>query len=190
MNIYFIKDERGPIKIGISCDINKRITGMQTSNPYKLELLLYIQDCKYTEKQLHLMFNKYRIRGEWFEPAPELLEFIDKIRLENPKSFDGRDYVDTGKYDQDFEDRQMSIQWRIFKVKPYSVDEKIFLLNNYKNMSVTELADRLDRSEKSIIKQLSSLITGEYNYKESYDYYLINSQNHDDRVEVYYNYKI
>lgn len=78
--IYFIKDTKNnTIKIGITGNIKNRMSALQTSSPYKLELIKLIDGDINKEKELHLRFDKYRLSGEWFESSRELLEYIDSL---------------------------------------------------------------------------------------------------------------
>lgn len=71
-HIYFVRSGKtGPIKIGISHNVCKRIAMMQTGNPNKLYLVTSIpiesrKQAEALEKWLHRKFKKQRIRGEWF----------------------------------------------------------------------------------------------------------------------------
>jgi hypothetical protein len=77
--VYFIQSVNGgPIKIGKSDDVKRRILDMQTANPFRLRLLLVLSDDKATEKEMHDAFIDLRIDGgEWFRPETELLDFIE-----------------------------------------------------------------------------------------------------------------
>lgn len=78
--VYFIQGEcGGPIKIGYTTDLKKRITSLQTGYPDKLELLLAFPGNPGLEKTIHKMFDPYRLNGEWFRSAPEVLEKIQKF---------------------------------------------------------------------------------------------------------------
>lgn len=82
--IYFIRmGEDGPIKIGRTRDVQERLAGLQTANPYKLSILATIVAPTILELQIHAYFNEYRLEGEWFEPQPEVLEFVDLIKSSN-----------------------------------------------------------------------------------------------------------
>lgn len=76
--IYFVQEgEDGPIKIGMAADPAGRLGSMQTGNPR----MLYVRRVlahggRIDEERFHQMFAAYRIRGEWFHPVPELLEFM------------------------------------------------------------------------------------------------------------------
>ena len=75
--VYFIQDistER--IKIGVSNNPVYRMQRMQLSE--QTVLLLAIKGSYALEELLHKKFKKHRIHGEWFEPAEEILYFINQ----------------------------------------------------------------------------------------------------------------
>lgn len=78
--VYFIRfGDFGPIKIGKTCrDVRVRLSIIQLSCPEQLHLLATISepDESNCEESLHERFAHLRIRGEWFDSAPELTEFI------------------------------------------------------------------------------------------------------------------
>lgn len=82
--IYFIQYGKDDfIKIGYTeNNVLDRMQALQTSSPYKLNLLGVIEGDELTEKSLHEKFKKYHIRGEWFKSGKELLQFIDQRSFE------------------------------------------------------------------------------------------------------------
>ena len=77
--IYFIQNELTKnIKIGYSNDPEKRIKSLKTSIPENISILKVINGSRIEEKQIHKMFDKYRITGEWFYENKEILEFIKR----------------------------------------------------------------------------------------------------------------
>jgi hypothetical protein len=77
--VYFIQSDAGPIKIGHSdVGARSRLSQLQTSSPIGLKLLKVLPGTIKLERELHRKFAQYRLRGEWFQPSPELLEFIKK----------------------------------------------------------------------------------------------------------------
>jgi hypothetical protein len=73
---YFVQvGTDGPIKIGQTIDVQKRLSMLQTGNHEEMRLLLVLPD-RSAERELHRRFTSCRLRGEWFKPAPELLSFI------------------------------------------------------------------------------------------------------------------
>jgi len=68
-------------KIGRTNNVQKRLSGMQTGNPYELELILSIKtNSPFTlETSLHTKFKDKLIRGEWFKLSDKDLKIICKI---------------------------------------------------------------------------------------------------------------
>lgn len=70
--VYFVKNNQGALKIGVTNDIEKRMRAFRTANCIEPELIHKI-DCNsrleayQTEKSLHNTFAEYRISGEWFD---------------------------------------------------------------------------------------------------------------------------
>jgi hypothetical protein len=93
-NVYFIRHgdpakPDNPIKIGKvgSNSIRGRFISMQTSNPYKLEILFIAPaDSRYSEGKVHRMFKKHRILGEWFEPHEDIVKFIKFMKEDRDKT--------------------------------------------------------------------------------------------------------
>lgn len=80
--VYFISNGKGAIKIGSAMNLRKRLNGLQTSNPDKLEVLAAIPALGQEEFDLHQKFAHLRLNGEWFRAEPELLTFIDALPKE------------------------------------------------------------------------------------------------------------
>ncbi len=82
-SLYFIRSgKEGPIKIGIGYDPSKRLVECQVGNPEELRLLGskdIAGNAKIIEGEIHKKFKHLHIRGEWFTPAQELLDFIAGI---------------------------------------------------------------------------------------------------------------
>lgn len=77
--IYFMQgDDGGPIKIG-KCKTAPlyRLSSIQTGYPFgKLGFAGLFRGPSRNESELHRRFDSFRIRGEWFRPEQELVEFI------------------------------------------------------------------------------------------------------------------
>lgn len=79
--VYFVlAKESRKVKIGTAYDVKHRMSGMQTDNHEKLELLFFTEGDFRLENYFHQLFHKHRIRGEWFHLNEEIIAFI-----ENPK---------------------------------------------------------------------------------------------------------
>lgn len=78
-DLYVVRHEHGFIKIGLSNDPWSRVSSLQTSSPYDLELWLVVSAifAQDVEKRLHREFSEFHIRGEWFDITENrLLEFL------------------------------------------------------------------------------------------------------------------
>jgi len=73
--IYFVK-ANDRVKIGYAVNPLSRIKSIQTSSPYKLEVLLIIEGTYEVERELHKLFHEYRRTGEWFEYGDRLESFV------------------------------------------------------------------------------------------------------------------
>lgn len=68
--------EGGPVKIGVTRDPVQRLKTLQTGNPETLRGLAAWRVLPGEERLIHDDFASVRIRGEWFHPTPELLEYV------------------------------------------------------------------------------------------------------------------
>lgn len=77
--LYFILEaQSNSIKIGVSKDVEKRLSQLQTSNAFPLLLIGRMQNRIDLEKNLHEKFKKYRLKGEWFSTNVSLIEYISE----------------------------------------------------------------------------------------------------------------
>jgi len=80
--IYFIQAVNGgPIKIGVTQNIHKRLDSLQTASPYQLRVLALIRGGQRLEQEYHRHFHMYRLSGEWFEPAQPILAEVERINV-------------------------------------------------------------------------------------------------------------
>ncbi len=91
MKIYFIQQgELGPIKIGISENLERRFGTARTFSPYSLRVLAIMKGSRKEEKQLHQKFRKEKLNGEWFCPSKKVIQYIQTLKGNNldycPKS--------------------------------------------------------------------------------------------------------
>lgn len=71
--VYVVQSgDDGPIKIGFSNDIKRRLLQLQGSHPYRLRLLASFVGGEALERRLHEKFKFHRMQGEWFESGPVL----------------------------------------------------------------------------------------------------------------------
>ena len=88
-HLYIIQSKQnGAVKIGISKNPKKRLAQLQTGSPFKLKLILIIENRSDLEKKLHNDLKSFRIRnykGEWFlyDGLPSLPDWIyEKLDLD------------------------------------------------------------------------------------------------------------
>jgi hypothetical protein len=84
--IYFVQfGADGPIKIGRARNVAARLVSLQTASPVELVLLGVVPGSVEKERVLHSLFRPLRVRGEWFRPEAELLEFIaEQLSYQTP----------------------------------------------------------------------------------------------------------
>lgn len=80
---YFIRGADA-IKIGRSGHPETRMSDLQGASPSRLELLLKVPETILAEGEAHATFKHLRMHGEWFQPAPDLLDFIEGLKAKGP----------------------------------------------------------------------------------------------------------
>lgn len=77
--IYLIRcAETNTCKIGFSLNPQKRLSSLQTSNPYPLELIAAFEGTTLDESLLHARFSEYKLNGEWFTYNQEIQDYFDE----------------------------------------------------------------------------------------------------------------
>lgn len=79
-DVYFVQAKvLRLVKIGFASDAGDRLRTLQVGSPDELHLIgfIYSNNAKALEAELHTRFSDHRHHGEWFQPAPELLAFIE-----------------------------------------------------------------------------------------------------------------
>ncbi len=77
--VYFIGAADGPVKIGVSHNVSKRLATLQTAHPVQLFVLATAGGGIAAERHYHAWFAGHLLRGEWFERSPELVAEIDRL---------------------------------------------------------------------------------------------------------------
>jgi hypothetical protein len=78
--IYVIQaGEGGPVKIGRTVNPAERLKTLQQASAAPLIGVACWRGLAVEEKQLHTEYTHAHLRGEWFEPEPELLEFARRM---------------------------------------------------------------------------------------------------------------
>lgn len=88
--IYFVQPiEGGPIKIGCTSNINRRLAQLKSHYGRPVRLLGYLHGTERTEREMHRRFAHLRIgRTEQFQASKELLDFIGKGIYDLPEDPD------------------------------------------------------------------------------------------------------
>lgn len=81
--VYFAqRGDNGPIKIGVSGNVKARVSALQTAVAEPMRLLASVVGTRAMEAEIHSHLHAHRLKGEWFNPAPELLAYIAEIPKE------------------------------------------------------------------------------------------------------------
>jgi len=78
--IYFIGPDDGPIKIGLSNAPLERLACFQIGSPVTLKIHALTKGDFAAEQAYHARFAAHRLHGEWFNPHPDILAAIDRLR--------------------------------------------------------------------------------------------------------------
>lgn len=78
-SLYLIHDTvQNALKIGRSRNPQARLAQLQTANCNRLSMLYSIKGMGYLEKELHQMFGKIRLNGEWFENDGSIIKYFGR----------------------------------------------------------------------------------------------------------------
>lgn len=78
--IYFARAATGQIKIGSTGYMEDRLAGLRGQSPVAIDLLLVIPGDRRREFQYHAQFAPHRLHGEWFDPHPDIIAEITRLR--------------------------------------------------------------------------------------------------------------
>lgn len=77
--IYFVQRlDGGPIKIGTTIRLSVRLKQLEATCGHPLKVLGIVDGSFADERALHQRFDYSCVGGEWFQPGPKLLEFIER----------------------------------------------------------------------------------------------------------------
>ena len=74
--MIYVAKANDAVKIGYSRNPLIRISSLQTSSPYEIDVLLVIDGSIFDEHSLHKRFSHLRMAGEWFKFNGEIRDFI------------------------------------------------------------------------------------------------------------------
>lgn len=83
MTVYFVSAKGvsdAPVKIGMTADLDQRLSGLQTSHHEELEVVASLAGGRETESYLHEALAASHIRGEWFSRTSEVEAAIARAR--------------------------------------------------------------------------------------------------------------
>ena len=69
----------GKIKVGFSVSPQARLRGLQTGNHEPLTIIKAVPGDRKREQEVKNHLSQHKLRGEWYEPAPEVLQFIEQL---------------------------------------------------------------------------------------------------------------
>lgn len=78
-SVYFMSC-RSAIKIGYAKDPHRRVQAHQISQPHKVGLMVTVPGGRELEREYHRRFAAYRLRGEWFSDAQDILDEVKRLR--------------------------------------------------------------------------------------------------------------
>jgi len=121
--IYFIQEgTEGPIKIGYtSKSVRTRMATLQTASAQKLRLLATAEGTQKDESMLHARFSACHIKGEWFKPSVDLMNYIFPVPKIDHNKNDGTEIRQS--YDKISKEIE-NMAWE----RGYSLDYLIFNL--------------------------------------------------------------
>ncbi len=71
--LYFVgAGGSSPVKIGITTNIDSRLSSIQNGNPFRLRYEAVIPGDRELEEALHEALAPFRMQGEWFRRVPRL----------------------------------------------------------------------------------------------------------------------
>lgn len=76
--VYFARDGL-EIKIGLSKDVRKRVTSLQTARSDLIHVEYVVRGGRELEAYLHLKFKNSRLHGEWFRYHGEVQAFLSGL---------------------------------------------------------------------------------------------------------------
>jgi len=78
--IYFVQSiDGGPVKIGYTTQLPKRLADLRSMNPRFLVLLASMPGTEDDERRLHERFSTTRLHGEWFKSTTDLVALIASV---------------------------------------------------------------------------------------------------------------
>lgn len=77
--VYFIGPIDGPIKIGRTADLPRRLKTLSLANAAPLHVWAAVDRAPSVELEYHRRFSAHRLHGEWFARHPDILAEITAL---------------------------------------------------------------------------------------------------------------
>lgn len=86
--VYFIGADDRPdqVKIGVTANLRSRLRSLRTGMPGEIVVHLVIPGTPVDERALHARFASFRLKGEWFQLAGPISEFIESEKVKHSAS--------------------------------------------------------------------------------------------------------
>jgi hypothetical protein len=82
--VYFAELEGGPIKVGHTVDLDRRLAEIQLCSPGKVNLIGAVEGDRRTEAYFHRRFAEHRAFGEWYQRHCDVSEYINRVVSDGP----------------------------------------------------------------------------------------------------------
>ena len=151
------------IKIGISIDVEDRLKGLQTSNPFKLDIITSFDagaKALQHEKHFHDLYEKYNTSGEWYkfetkyfedEVLPTMYKYFSEIEIVEGEVEEVTTHLKL--------DELLEGVYEITDKSEY-VDKKIAVVKLEKAMTIADDNDKIKYQQK--IDSINKSIQREY----------------------------
>lgn len=87
--VYFLKAGENHYKVGIATNVDKRVSGIQTSNPVPIDIVAtkLVHNAEEVESNIHKALKAMKATGgkEWFELTPEQAIQVAVLMNKNPE---------------------------------------------------------------------------------------------------------
>ena len=77
--VYFAGGDGGSIKIGMTCDVKRRLKELRVETKRDIRILAVVEGGSFRECRYHTRFAAHRAEGEWFAPHPDILAEIERL---------------------------------------------------------------------------------------------------------------
>ena len=166
--VYFIKKENSDsIKIGKSTNPKKRLSSLNTSSDEKLNCLAIFDEDVVSERDLHIKFNFYRKKNEWFYFSKDIHKYIN-VEMESKNLI--KDFFPEQKEDlktiseykelvNEFLEHQKTLEKEIEKLKDINEEIRSGLLpREYRNEIFKSLKEQLQEISIDLDNHKESLV--------------------------------